>query len=42
MLSTVWPALASFLERDLHRNHRSTVKAFNDHCRILATPERIG
>jgi hypothetical protein len=28
VLSTVWPARASFLKRDFHRSHRLAVEAF--------------
>jgi hypothetical protein len=31
VLRTVWPALASFVQRYFHRSHRSAVKLFNDH-----------
>jgi len=36
VFSAVWPARASFLERDFHRSHGSAVKVFNDHCRTSA------
>jgi hypothetical protein len=41
VFSAVWPARASFLERDFHRSHGSAVKAFNDHCRTSAKNSSI-